>query len=332
MIIGAILALGAAGEAAADPCPPSAVPSAQGFRHKRSALWAASGPANHRGQDVVAPPGGRQLLVGKMAYGLVDKDLKDEDVDVLVQRGDSCSPWERLGVARTSREGALDADLLGTPDDGGRVLLEVPKAKRLPVGRHAVRLLVHGDETSADFSLWVVPRGTEVAVFDVDGTLTTGDDELWRQLAEEVEGEREEPEMQPGSRDVAKAWAARGVLPVYLTGRPDTLRMLTERWLREKGFPPGVLRHTDQLRQAVPIDESVGDFKAAVLKDLQSRAGLVVRAAYGNAGTDRYAYRKAGIPDARVHMVGAGLDWPAESKRVEKEPAAKKAAPRPAGW
>lgn len=312
-------------------CPPDVEPSARGFRRKRSLLWAAGG-ANHRGQDVVTPPDGRQILVGKIAYGIADKDLKEEDVDVLVQRGNVCTPWELLGVVRTSREGDLDAALLGTPDDGGRVLLEIPAPRHLPAGRHAVRLLVHGDRSAADFSLWVLPRGTEVAIFDVDGTLTTGDDELWEQLATEALGSPEQPDAWPGARDVVAAWAERGVLPVYLTGRPDTLRRLTVQWLREQGFPPGVVRLTDQMRQTVPVEAIIGRFKADVLTDLQGRAGLVVRAAYGNAATDRFAYRGAKIPDDRVHMVGDGLDWPSELVRVRGEPAAQVAAPRPAAW
>lgn len=312
----------------AEPCPPPLPATEPGFRHARALLVVEAGPANHRGQDVIAVAGGPQVLVAKMAYGVVDKDLKDEDVDVFAQRGGACAPWELLGTARTTREGDLPEERLGTWDDGGRVLLEVPDPQRLPVGRHAVRARVRGDGTAAAFSLWVVRPGTEVAIFDVDGTLTTGDDQLWKELAEAAEGERRPPAAQEAAQALAHAWVAKGVLPVYLTGRPDTLRGFTERWLRDQGFPPGVIRHADRLREAVPTDDSVGRFKVRALRGIAERA--TVRAAYGNAATDAFAYAEAGIPQARVHM--AAGSWVQEVARVGKEPRARVTAPRPEGW
>ena len=48
------------------------------------------GSANHRGRDQLVREGDPQWIVGKFAYGLTDKDLKGEDVDVHVLRG--CGP------------------------------------------------------------------------------------------------------------------------------------------------------------------------------------------------------------------------------------------------
>lgn len=318
--------------ALADPCPPPLPTAPGGFRRARTVLAIeVAGPPNHRGQDVLAPVGAPQVLVAKMAYGVVDKDLKDEDVDVLVQRGGSCSAWELLGTVRTTREGEIPDVRLGTWDDGGRVLVEVPEDRRLPVGRHAVRARAQGDGSFAAFWLWVVPAGVEIAVFDVDGTLTGGDGQLWHELAEAAEGERSPAAVRDGAKELVLAWAAKGVLPVYLTGRPDTLRSLTERWLREQGFPPGVVRHADRLRETAPTDESVGRFKVRVLRELEGR-GAKLRGAYGNASTDSYAFREAGVPAGRSHVLSADASWAAEAARVAKEPKARVAAPTATGW
>ena len=63
------------------------------------------GSANHRGRDMVLTPSDTQWVLGKIAYGAIDKDLKDEDVDVWVQR-DCGARWEKLGTTRTTSDGA----------------------------------------------------------------------------------------------------------------------------------------------------------------------------------------------------------------------------------
>nr|MBA2320394.1 hypothetical protein [Deltaproteobacteria bacterium] len=56
---------------------------------------------------------------------------------------------------------------------------------------------------------------TSAVLFDIDGTLTTGDGEL----IEDLLGDGA-PHMRPGASAVAQRWANLGYLVVYITGRP----------------------------------------------------------------------------------------------------------------
>jgi phosphoserine phosphatase len=274
----------------------------QGWHHDlEAALAILQGPANHRGQDVVAREGDPELLIGKFAYGLADKDLKDEDVEVFVQDDAPCGDWRSLGLETTSEDGEF-GDRFGIEDDGGRVFFAVPEA--LPFGWHPVRMLVQGDHSLAAFRLAVVRPRTKAVVFDIDGTLTTGDLELVLELLAQVFSGEHVPAMQDGAPAVAQAWADRGYLIVYLTGRPDLLRRSSEQWLVDHGFPPGVVHLTDTLGQTLPTSGGVARYKTEFLRRLQEEAGLELFAAYGNATTDIEAYEAAGIPKERTYIVG----------------------------
>src|SRR5690606_39947403 len=64
-------------------------------------------------------------LLGKFAYGEIDKDLKDEQVDVYVLR--NCTgAWELLGSAMTTEERAHPT-VEGVEDTGGWVYFQVPE-------------------------------------------------------------------------------------------------------------------------------------------------------------------------------------------------------------
>ncbi len=131
-------------------CPPPLPAAAKvAFEHKRSVLVVkTAGSPNHRGQDVVAAVGEPQVLIGKFAYGTTDKDIKDEGVEVFVQRHPPCGDWQLLGTARTSKDGE-HGKVFGIEDDGGRVFFTVPEAERLPVGRYPVRMRLVGDGSEA---------------------------------------------------------------------------------------------------------------------------------------------------------------------------------------
>ncbi len=77
---------------------------ARPFRHTTSKLTSVAA-ANHRGRDLFLTPGAPQLVIGKFAYGVADKDLEDEEVDVFVERG-CAGKWDKLGTAVTSKSGA----------------------------------------------------------------------------------------------------------------------------------------------------------------------------------------------------------------------------------
>jgi hypothetical protein len=61
-----------------------------------------------------------------------------------------------------------------------------------------------------------MPRGTPVVVFDVDGTLTTGNTQLFRQLL----FPKYLAKARPCAVEMTWAWSARGYGCIYITGRP----------------------------------------------------------------------------------------------------------------
>ena len=259
---------------------PFTPPARINFRHLGSALVALSG-ARHRAQDVLVPPGDQTELVGKLTYGPTWKDLEDERVRVFV---DTCDRWADLG------------DVI-TDDDGvARVAVDV----QLAPGQYEVRYVVRGDQTQAVASLWVLPAGTHLAVTDIDGTLTTSDGELFRQL---LDGSYV-PTAYPSAAALTRTHADRGHVVVYLTGRPSWLLDVTRGWLTGGGFATGPVHTADSMLQVLPVDGSVGAYKEAWLEGLED-LGYTIDLAYGNATTDIYAYTGAGVPPSEQWIIGA---------------------------
>ncbi len=242
----------------------------------------------------------RPVVIGKFAYGKVDKDLKEERVGVYAHIRPPCGAWKRLGTAVTTD--GDHATVRGVEDDGGRVFFRLPEA--LPVGRTPLTYLVLGDHSEAHANVYVVQPRTQVVVFDIDGTLTVGDSEISEQVWKKLSDESYVPRMWADAPQVARLYRDQGYLIVYVTGRPDNLKRITVEWLKKKGFPPGPLRMTDSLRQARPSENGVGKFKADHLRRLSRDLGLPIVAAYGNAETDVTAYAAAGVPKAQTYIIG----------------------------
>ena len=314
---------------------------ATGWKHTSTELFTVTqGSPRHRGQDVVAVEGAPQVLIGKFAYGVFDKDLKNEDVEVFLLADPPCGPWVSLGVRETSEDGEYGTQY-GIEDDGGRVFFTIPPLLQRPEGVYPVRMLVHGDNSVAAFTLYVVKPGTSAVVFDIDGTLTTDDTQLGIELFKEMFSGDYIPDFYPGGPDVAHAWADRGTLVVYLTGRPDWLRRMTAQTLLDYDLPPGPLHLTDTNSQALPTSGGVATYKADFLNLLQSDAELSFEAAYGNATTDIEAYANAGFPKDHTYIIGkhAGEDgtqalddYPSHLPTVQALPPATVPAPTTYGW
>jgi hypothetical protein len=152
----------AAAPAGAAACAGPEVGPARGWRHKRnSAVSTLLGDPAHAAGDPMVNPGSSAQVEGKFAYGTVSKDLQDEDVTLWLQV--SCGRWLPVTTART--------------DGDGRARFAIDAA-RIPVaGAYPFELVVHGDGSRAQGHIYVVPRGQPAVLFDVDGTLTTGDDQ-----------------------------------------------------------------------------------------------------------------------------------------------------------
>ncbi len=296
---------GAAPAATVPACPnptPFAVPfQAEGWQRVSSLAWANAAAAQHRGNDVIVAVGQPIRVAAKFAYGAADKDLEGEFVDAYL-RPRPCDLWTHVG--RTTTRHDADGAIWGMPLGDGYATLELPARSVPGPGVYPLVFRVAGDGSTARLDIHVVPRGQLAVVFDIDGTLTTSDAEVAKALAGDFAGRPYDPREWPGARDVAARYAAAGVLVVYLTGRPGALHAASRAWLRAHGYPPGPLICTRRGSEVMPNEAGVGTFKAGVLRSLIQDARLRFIAAYGNARTDIYAYRAAGIPTDRVFIIG----------------------------
>jgi phosphatidate phosphatase PAH1 len=278
----------------------------RGFDHLRSVPIAIAALANHRGRDAIVVAGQEQWIIGKFSYGLADKDLKDEEVDIFVDRG--CrGGWQRLATVKTTKEDAPDT-AEGVENDGGRVFFRIPKEQELPVGRHRVRLVVAGDHTFADLFIDVIEKETPVFVSDVDGTLTSSENVEFRKL---LVGKLPDP--QPDAVSVLSGLAAKGYRPVYITARPEWLTQRTHAFLAKHGFPPGIVQTTTSVVGF--RNEDAARFKAKELARLRGRS-LDIRWAFGNKESDTVAYERAGLfRDARCIFLR--VNSPKGGRRIE---------------
>jgi hypothetical protein len=205
-----------------------------------------SGAPNHSVQDILVTEGSPITIEGKFTYGL-SKDLEHETI---------------LGFLNT--EGGWISLGEETTDDDGRARFTV--ASPLSIGVYDVQLEVAGDASVAEASLWVLPRGTHLTIFDIDGTLTTRDEEIVKDVKADLFfpllHKEYVPTAYPGAAPLTMAQVTRGYVNVYLTGRPYWLAKTTRMWLKGPlGFAPGVLHVTDSNKEAVPKRRGVGTFK-----------------------------------------------------------------------
>jgi phosphatidate phosphatase PAH1 len=252
------------------------------FNKKRSKIVAALGNAHHSATDVLTSPGNGVTVRGKFAYGKVSKDLEKEEVVIYLLKG---KRWDKLGSALT--------------DDDGRASFEIPAKLIKNEGAHRYSFHVSGDGSYANGTIWVLPKNRKVAVFDIDGTLTTGDSELVEYI---LTGDT--VHMRKDANTLAWHYAKKGYLPIFLTGRPYLYNAATRAWLAHHKFPNGPLVTTDRIRQGLPSNGGVGKFKAGWLTSAIKGLSLKVQAAYGNAKTDICAFAQAGIKASVTYIIG----------------------------
>jgi phosphatidate phosphatase PAH1 len=277
------------------------------WEHTTSSFVVASGSPHHRGRDAIYTVGEAQWIIGKFAYGTSDKDLKDEDVDIWLDRG--CGgAWEKLGTTRTTNENAHPT-VEGVEDSGGRIFFQMPAGKELALGRHRVRLVVAGDHSSADLLVDVVPKNAPVVVSDVDGTLTASENAEYPAL---LSGDL--PEAQPDAAAVISALVEKGYRPIYLTARPEWLTDRTKEFLASRGFPTGIVHTTTGLTGA--LNGAAADFKSGELA-LIGQKSLTIKWAFGNKESDTDAYDAANVQpkDQRIFLQ---IDDAHGGRRIEK--------------
>jgi len=280
---------------AAEPEPevPRAQSPTREWRHRRSKLVVALGSARHSANDVLAGAGARPIARAKFTYGKVSKDLQDEEVSLWIRRPETT--WTRVGSALTDSDGwaaiAIPPETLQVSIGG--------------VGRGELLFVVEGDHSRTSSELWLFERGTPAVVFDIDGTLTTGDAELIKEtlLGADIV-------MRAHADVVTKRWASAGILPIYLTGRPYLFSPATRAWLARHGFPAGPLITADHITSALPSESRVGAFKSDWLGHLSQQLGVKLVAAYGNSDTDVCAFARAGIPGDWTFVLGRSGEVP----------------------
>lgn len=270
-----VVAAGASGVPDVQCAGSPATGPARGFSSTRMAIVTRFARPDHRGSDLVATTDGEQILRGKLGYGITDKDLEGEPVDLFACMAGS---WKRIGTARTNSSGRFAYALRG--------------ADRLPVGLRDMYVSVVGDRSGARFLAYVAPRGTKLLVSDVDGTLTASESAFVKAV---VYGANVSPH--PGAAEALRKAAADGYQIVYLTARGDRFTDETRHWLGTHGFPRGPIRLAPSL--IVKPGASTIAYKQRVLKDL---GGFQLAAGVGNRKSDVAAYTAVGIPPERIFV------------------------------
>ena len=242
--------------------------------------------------------------MGKFSYGLIDKDLTEERVDVYVQ-SNCAGPWELIADAWTTQDGDHPTTI-GVEDSGGRVY--VPIDPPLPPGRHRIHMVVRGDLSTSDGIVEVVPAGAPVFISGMDGTLTTYEtEEFVELLTGDVSDAR------PGSAVALTMLAERGYRPMYLTARPEWLVERSREFLEVRGYPPGILHTTTELDGALG-DAAVG-YKTDELGWVLDR-GFLIEWVFGNTDSDAEAYDVSDIQPLD-HRVFIEFDDPFGGRRIE---------------
>jgi phosphatidate phosphatase PAH1 len=245
------------------------------WRHIGSYLSSHAGAPRHRGIDLVTSATAEsQTIQGEISYGIEDKALEDEWVEVYACRSGA---WVHVGNALT--------------DDEGRFALTLSGGARLPVGQRDVFISVFGDRSSTRALAMVVPDGRALAVSDVDGTLTESENAFPESLVTGAD-----VAAQPGAAAALRTLAARGYPIVYLTARGRYFTADTRDWLAANGFPRGALRLADSI-VTLPGSATV-DYKTQSMRDL----GLPVSIGIGNRASDVEAYTNVGVSSDRIFI------------------------------
>lgn len=197
---------------------------------------------------------------------------------------DGAASWIPLGRGQTGADGGVDFVFAGE--------------SRLPLGRWRVWGVIEGDGSCAEGGLFVYPKGTRFIVTDIDGTLTTSDDEFLTQIINNDYW----PKQHNGATAMHRTWAAKGYEQIYVTARPFAGRLLTREWLRGDEFPFGYVETADSF----VFGDPAAQYKAGFAREILAK-GFFIDYAYGNAESDFDAYIDAGIPlDVQFSLLEAG--------------------------
>jgi hypothetical protein len=179
----------------------------------------------------------------------------------------------------------------GTTDDNGHYAF----AANAFVAPNAapVYAMLEADGSCATHYDYLMPSGSRFVVMDIDGTLTTNDNELLMQITDP----EHVPAMMAAANTLAQKWAAKGYPIVYLTARAHLFDAETRAWLDMFAFPKGPII-TENGGAAADV------YKTLWLQRMITTFGWVPVAAYGNATTDITAYANVKIPLDHTFIIG----------------------------
>ena len=240
-----------------------------------------------RGRDMIYVEGEPQWVLGKFTkWGFpADKDITGSTVHVFLDR--NCSgDWVELGTTVTTDDG--DPPVVeGVPDSGGRVYYPIPADQALELGRHRVHMIDEDQWETADLIIDIVPEGAPFFVSDVDGTLTTSENE---EAYDFLIGNL--PDANPFAAQALTILANKGYRPMYITARPEWLDRRTREFVQVHKFPRGII-HTTTTYQGANGD-AAALYKSGEFAMLKAR-GLVPAFAFGNKASDALAFDNAGV-------------------------------------
>uniref|UniRef100_A0A667YH48 Membrane-associated phosphatidylinositol transfer protein 3 n=1 Tax=Myripristis murdjan TaxID=586833 RepID=A0A667YH48_9TELE len=229
--------------------------------------------ANHRVNDVIATEEGPQTLVGRFMYGPLDMvTLTGEKVDILLMTQPQSGRWVHFDTEVTN--------------SSGRITYTIPKSKKLALGVYPIKMVVKGDQTSAEAYLTVLPRGMECVVFSIDGS-----------FAASVSIMGSDPKVRPGAVDVVRHWQDLGYLIIYITGRPDMQKQRVVSWLSQHNFPHGMIFFSEGLVHD-PLRQ-----KTIFLRNLVQECHIKINSAYGSM-KDISVYNMLGLGPSQIYIVG----------------------------
>jgi hypothetical protein len=240
-----------------------------------------------RGRDMLYVEGQPQWVLGKFTkWGFPsDKDVVGSTVHVFLDRG-CAGAWIELGTTVTTDDGEHPI-VEGIEDSGGRVYFQIPADQALEVGRHRIHMVEEDNWETAEALIDVVPAGAPLFVSDVDGTLTTSEnEEAYDFLIDTI------PDANPFAAEALSLLASKGYRPMYITARPEWLDRRTREFVELHDFPQGIIHTTTTYTGA--NGDAAALYKSGEFAMLKGK-GLVPSYVFGNKDSDALAFDNAGI-------------------------------------
>lgn len=252
----------------------------------------ARGQPSHALHDVITTRNRAVDFLGHVTYGLFERELEGEFVDLYIHDCDEGFSWLARGVTR--RDGMV------------RFVIE---EQDVPFhGEYELLMRVVGDGTTAHATLRVLPAQTRLVVLDIDDVLSadrlSGFQDRVAEFFEPVGLGDYVPEPRAGAAQMTQLRASQGYEMLYLTPRPHELTQATRDWLRDQGFAAGTLWFADEPNTS--LSWNVTPYKRGVLERMIAR-GYVIDAAYGATPQDIDAYLEAGVDRSGIFSVGDAM-------------------------